>query len=73
MQVRIDRLEAGNPGQHRVLTGGVCELKLDYGPGYRLYYSQRGAVLVILLCGGDKSTQEADIKAAQHLVTQLKD
>ena len=64
---RVERLAAGNPGQHRVLKGGVCELKIDVGPGYRVYYTQRGKVLVILLCGGDKSTQDHDIKAATKL------
>ena len=67
IQMRIDRLELGNPGQHRALKAGVCEMKIDYGPGYRVYYTQRGTVLVILLCGGDKSTQSADIRAAERL------
>ena len=64
VQVRVDRLVHGNPGQHRVLTGGVCELKIDFGPGYRVYYSERGGVLIVLLAGGDKSTQAKDIKTA---------
>ena len=64
MQVRIDRLVHGNPGQHRVLTGGVCELKIDFGPGYRVYYAERRGVLIVLLAGGDKSTQAKDIKTA---------
>ena len=64
MQVRIDRLVHGNPGQHRVLTGGVCELKIDFGPGYRVYYAERSGVLIVLLAGGDKSTQAKDIKTA---------
>lgn len=67
IQVRIDRLELGNPGQMRVLKSGVSELKIDYGPGYRVYYTQRGSVLVILLCGGDKRTQTGDIKTAESL------
>lgn len=67
IDARIRRLSLGNPGQHRVLTGGVCELKIDVGPGYRVYYTQRGNVLVILLCGGDKSTQDKDIKTAESL------
>lgn len=65
--VRVRRLAEGNPGQHRVLKGGVCEMKIDYGPGCRVYYTQRGAVLVILLCGGDKATQTHDIKTAEAL------
>ena len=64
VQVRVDRLVHGNPGQHRVLTGGVCELKIDVGPGYRVYYAERSGVLIVLLAGGDKSTQAKDIKTA---------
>jgi putative addiction module killer protein len=64
LQVRIDRLAHGNPGQTRALQGGVHELKIDHGPGYRVYYAQRGRTLVILLCGGDKRTQRKDIDAA---------
>lgn len=71
IQVRIDRLGLGNPGQQRVLKGGVREMKIDYGPGYRVYYTQRGEWLVILLCGGDKATQDADIRAAEALVKGL--
>ena len=55
--VRIDRLIDGNPGQYRDLTDGVSELKIDFGPGYRVYYTQRGQRLLLLLVGGDKSTQ----------------
>jgi len=68
---RVYRLSLGNPGQHRVLKAGVCEMKIDYGPGYRVYYTRRGNVLVILLCGGDKSTQAADIKTASRLATEV--
>lgn len=71
IQARVERLAMGNPGQHRMLTGGVCELKIDVGPGYRVYYAQRGTVLVILLCGGDKSTQHKDIKTALKLARGL--
>lgn len=71
IQARIERLATGNPGQHRVLSGGVCELKVDVGPGYRVYYTQRGRVLIILLCGGDKSTQGKDIKLALQLAKNL--
>lgn len=71
IQARVERLAAGNPGLHRVLKGGVCELKIDVGPGYRVYYTQRGRVLVILLCGGDKSTQDKDIKTAMKLAEGL--
>ncbi|MEO5625871.1 MAG: type II toxin-antitoxin system RelE/ParE family toxin [Dokdonella sp.] len=68
---RVERLAAGNPGQHRALTGGMSELKIDCGPGYRVYYAQRGDVLIVLLAGGDKSTQESDIKAALALAKNL--
>ncbi|QHS10757.1 type II toxin-antitoxin system RelE/ParE family toxin [Sinimarinibacterium sp. NLF-5-8] len=67
ISARVARLLEGNPGQHRVLTGGVCEMKVDVGPGYRVYYTERNQVLVILLCGGDKSTQAEDIKLALQL------
>ena len=71
IQVRIDRLAFGNPGQHRVLAGGVCELKIDHGPGYRVYYAQRGSKLIILLCGGEKHGQQRDIRKARALARQL--
>jgi putative addiction module killer protein len=71
VQVRVDRLVHGNPGQHRTLTDGVCELKIDFGPGYRVYYAERGGVIIVLLAGGDKSTQQQDIKAAISLANNL--
>jgi putative addiction module killer protein len=71
IQMRIDRLTAGNPGQHRVLTGGVVEMKIDHGPGYRVYFTQRGIEIIVLLCGGDKRTQQADIKTALRLAARL--
>ncbi len=71
VQVRVDRLAHGNPGQHRALTGGVCELKIDFGPGYRVYYTERRGALIILLAGGDKSTQSKDIKTAIALAKNL--
>jgi putative addiction module killer protein len=71
IQVRVDRLVHGNPGKHRVLIEGVCELKLDFGPGYRVYYTERGGALTVLLVGGDKSTQEQDIKTAIALAKSL--
>jgi putative addiction module killer protein len=64
IQMRVDRLVHGNPGQHRVLAGGVRELKIDVGPGYRVYYTERRGELIILLAGGDKSTQQRDIRTA---------
>ena len=71
IQVRIDRLAFGNPGQHRVLAGGVNELKIDHGPGYRVYYVQQGETVVILLCGGDKRSQQEDIRLARALAREL--
>jgi putative addiction module killer protein len=73
VQVRVDRLVHGNPGQHRVLTDGVCELKVDFGPGYRVYYTERAGVLVVLLAGGDKSSQQQHIKTAISLAKSLKE
>jgi putative addiction module killer protein len=71
IQVRIDRLAHGNPGSHRKLSGGVSELKIDFGPGYRVYYTERSGKLIILLAGGDKSTQQVDIKTAMLLAQDL--
>jgi putative addiction module killer protein len=68
---RIDRLEDGNPGDTRSVGAGVVEMRIDFGPGYRVYYVERGEVAVILLCGGDKSTQEHDIRRAKALARLL--
>ncbi len=65
--MRVDRLIHGNPGAHRNLTEGVSELKIDVGPGYRVYYALRGDVLLLLLIGGDKSSQQRDIARALEL------
>lgn len=73
IQVRVDRLVHGNPGQHRVLTNGVFELKIDFGPGYRVYYTERKGVLVVLLAGGDKSSQQKDIELAISLAKGLQE
>ena len=67
IQVRVDRLVHGNPGTHRHLTDGVSELKIDVGPGYRVYYTRRGMRLLLLLAGGNKSTQRRDIGNAIRL------
>lgn len=67
IQVRVDRLVYGNPGTHRHLTDGVSELKIDVGPGYRVYYTIRGTRLLLLLAGGSKSTQSRDIANAIRL------
>jgi putative addiction module killer protein len=61
---RIDRFEDGNPGNTRALRNGVSELKIDMGPGYRVYYALHGRTIVLLLCGGDKGTQNSDIAKA---------
>jgi putative addiction module killer protein len=61
---RLFRLSDGNPGNSRSVGSGIVELKIDFGPGYRVYYIQRGQVFVLLLCGGDKSTQAKDIERA---------
>ena len=71
--VRVERLIQGNPGQSRDLTDGVSELKVDFGPGYRVYYSQRGTRLLLLLAGGDKSTQQKDIVKAIHLAKNFQE
>ena len=65
--MRVERLIAGNPGQYRNLTDGVSELKIDFGPGYRVYYLQSGSRLLLLLADGDKSTQHKDIPLAIKL------
>jgi putative addiction module killer protein len=73
IQVRVDRLVHGNPGQHRDLTDGVSELKIDVGPGYRVYYTQRGTRILLLLAGGDKSTQQKDIETANYLARNFQE
>lgn len=65
--MRVERLIHGNPGSHRNLTEGVSELKIDIGPGYRVYYSTCGDRLLLLLIGGDKSSQQKDIAKALEL------
>lgn len=73
IQMRVDRLAHENPGQYRNLTDGVSELKIDFGPGYRVYFTERGGELIILLAGGDKSTQQQDIRAAIALARNLQE
>jgi putative addiction module killer protein len=70
IDVRIRRLSLGNPGDVRPIGSGVSELWIDYGPGYRVYFVQRGPMLIILLAGGDKRTQERDIKRALELARE---
>ena len=71
IQVRIDRAEDGNFGDCEPVGDGVSEMRIHYGPGYRVYFTQRGMEVVILLAGGDKSTQPKDIKAAVEIARQL--
>ena len=71
IDARIRRLSLGNPGDVKPVGEGVSELRIDYGPGYRVYFVQRGQMLVILLAGGDKDTQGQDIRTALELVREL--
>jgi putative addiction module killer protein len=71
--VRIDRLARGNPGDVEPVGEGVSELRIDYGPGYRIYFVKRGVALVLLLCGGDKRTQVKDIARAKRLATDYRE
>ncbi|MDH3423335.1 MAG: type II toxin-antitoxin system RelE/ParE family toxin [Gemmatimonadota bacterium] len=71
IQARIERLAGGNPGDVKPAGEGVSELRIDYGPGYRVYFKRRGQKLIILLAGGDKSSQAKDIKKAQRLARNL--
>lgn len=73
IQVRVERLAAGNAGDVKPVGEGVSELRIDYGPGYRVYFTMRGRELVILLAGGDKKTQAADIKTALRLARNLQE
>jgi|SRR5579872_1714404 len=69
--VRIQRLAKGNPGDVKPVGDGISELRINYGPGYRIYYIRRGTALIILLCGGDKGSQEKDIAKARKLAGEL--
>lgn len=71
IDIRIRRLSLGNPGDVKPVGEGVSELRIDYGPGYRVYFVQRGALLVVLLAGGDKRTQDRDIQMALDLARNL--
>jgi putative addiction module killer protein len=70
---RITRIAQGNLGDWKAIQGAVNELRIDYGPGYRLYFTRRGAKVILLLCGGDKRTQAGDINRALKLVKELED
>jgi putative addiction module killer protein len=71
--VRIDRLALGNPGDWKALGDGVSELRIPYGPGYRVYFAQRGKVLVVLLVGGTKQRQARDVALAKRLARDLEE
>ncbi len=70
---RIDRLTLGNPGDVKPVGSGISEMRIDYGPGYRVYFVQRGSAVVVILCGGDKRTQAADIKRAIKIAADWKE
>ena len=71
IDVRIDRLSQGNPGDVRPVGEGVSEMRINYGPGYRVYYTQQGQTVVVLLAGGDKGSQVRDIRRALELAREL--
>lgn len=71
IMARIDRLALDNPGDVKPVGGGVSEMRIDHGPGYRVYFVRRGAVVVVLLCGGDKSSQSRDVAKAKALAAEL--
>lgn len=71
IRIRLDRLAMGNPGQSRNLKAGVAELKIDFGPGYRVYYTEHKGEIIILLCGGTKKDQSADIALAEKMAKEL--
>ena len=73
VQARLDRLALGNPGDAKPLRDGVSELRIDYGSSYRVYFMRRGPVIVVLLAGGDKRTQDADIERAIGIAKDWKD
>lgn len=70
---RIRRVALGNLGDWKPLEASVSELRIDYGPGYRLYFARRGGLVILLLCGGDKRTQTADIRRAVQMIRTLED
>ena len=70
IQMRIRRLGLGNPGDVQPIGSGLSEMRINYGPGYRVYYMKSGSVLVVRLCGGDKRTQQTDINKAKRLAAE---
>jgi len=71
IDLRLNSVKKGNFGDWRDVGDGICELKIDYGPGYRVYYKKVGNDIVVLLCGGDKSTQQADVAKAKRILREL--
>jgi putative addiction module killer protein len=69
--LRLQRLELGNAGDHASVGNGVSELRVHSGPGYRIYYKQTGRTIIVILCGGDKSTQDKDIRRAKEVAAKL--
>ena len=70
---RVDRLSEGNPGDVKPIGGGISELRIDFGPGYRVYFMKRGLLVIVLLAGGGKRTQQADIKRAIKIAKDWKE
>ncbi len=70
---RVDRLSEGNPGDVKPVGGGISELRIDFGPGYRVYFMKRGLLVIVLLAGGDKRTQQVDIKRAIKIAKDWKE
>ncbi len=73
INTRIYRLSLGNPGDVKPVGSGVSEMRIDYGPGYRVYFVRRGNTVIVLLCGGDKTSQSEDIASAKALAADLED
>ena len=73
IQMRLDRLALGNPGDVRPVGEGISEMRIDYGPGYRVYFCHQGGALIVLLCGGNKATQAADIGNAKVIAARWKE
>jgi putative addiction module killer protein len=73
IEVRLRRLSLGNPGDVKPVGDGISEMRIDHGPGYRVYFMRRGVLVVVLLCGGDKSSQQKDIAQAKLIAEQFED
>ena len=73
IRARIERISMGNPGDVKSVGEDIREMRVDYGPGYRVYFLQRGEILIVLLCGGDKSSQDSDIKQAKSIAKRWRE